>query len=106
MSETLGAEFSPLYQLIPSLRGVVSTSTYSSSRESDDAEGVEGELALNRIIVLVRMFVAAVHMVCGHPRRHPAEPSPRSRGGLRVGSAVVRQVYDRSVYLLPAHHIS
>ena len=60
MSETLGAQFSPLYQLIPSLRGVVSTSTYSSSRESDDAEGVEGELALNRIIVLVRMFVAAV----------------------------------------------
>ena len=61
LSETLGAQFRPLFQLIPSLRGVVSTtSAYSSSRESDDAGGVEGELALNRIIVLVRIFVSAV----------------------------------------------
>lgn len=59
LSETLGSQFYPLYQLIPNLRSVVSTSACSSSGDSD-GEGIEGELALNRILVLVRAFIAAI----------------------------------------------
>ena len=59
VSETLGSQFYPLYQLIPNLRSVVCTSACSSSGDSDGG-GIEGELALNRILVLVRALIAAI----------------------------------------------
>jgi len=59
LSETLGDSFNPLYQLLPNLRGVLNTSSCSSTGD-DDIGGVEGELALNRILVLVRTFISAI----------------------------------------------